>query len=275
MAVLADGVSQSNRVRVAFWNLENLYDTINAPAVADNEFTPTGSAKWTAQKYHHKTVAIRKVISEIDADLLGVCEVENREVVEDILLQGYDYVHFDSPDIRGIDVALLYKSDRVVVESAKAVKARGEHPTRDLLLVEVKVEGVPLRVVVAHLPSRRSQNAKTQRQRQMILDQIDSLTCDVESAVVCGDFNQNPSPKMLPSLYNATAEPYRQGKGSYAYGDVWQMYDQILVSNRLRCQAEVFVRGDMVQQSGRFKGYPAKAAPSDHFPVFVEIVLKK
>lgn len=266
---------QNKTFRAAFWNLENLFDTINAPAAADNEFTPQGVRKWTSAKYANKTETIRQVIAALNADLLGVCEVENREVVEDILLQGYDYIHFDSPDIRGIDVALLYKSDKATIESTYTIKALGSQPTRDILVANMITEGKPLRIIVAHLPSKRSKNAKTQAQRQQIIAQIDSLTRDVENVIVCGDFNQNPTAEIMPALYNATAEAYRQGKGSYAYGDVWHMYDQILVSNPLRCDASVFVRAQMVQQSGRFKGYPAKSSPSDHFPVYIDFVVKK
>lgn len=262
--------AQWKQCRVAFWNLENLFDTINAPAVADNEFTPTGQYRWTGDKYRAKTTRIRATIEMLNPVVMGLCEVENSDVIADILPPAYGYVHYDSPDIRGIDVALIYDQRRVDVLSSEPVRAVGARSTRDLLRVDMVVDGLPLTVVVAHLPSRRGNDPRASLQREAISRQLDSLSRTAHNIVICGDFNRNPSKDLLPLLYNTSSAAYRSGRGSYAYRDVWQMYDQIFVSNHLRTEVNIFTEG-LIQRSGRFKGYPAKGAPSDHLPVFVDL----
>ena len=156
---------------VGFYNLENLFDTINTPDVKDEEFTPEGSKLWNGNRYYHKLHNMAKVIAQIGTEInpdglavLGISEVENESVVKDLIAQpvlknrNYKIIHYNSPDRRGIDVAMLYNpkyfkpyktsSHRLHVEKLKDFK------TRDQLLVDGVLSGDTVHIIVNHWPSR-------------------------------------------------------------------------------------------------------------------------
>lgn len=237
-------------IKVAFWNVENL-SRLSPPS---------------------KSEAIRRTIGELQPVVMGVCEVQNRSDLENILLVGYDCVHYNSPDSRGYDVALIYRDSLVKVLNSNTITAAGGLPTRDILVVEAELYEEHYKFVVVHLPSRRDNSLLIRKQRNMILNQIDSIARTARNVVVCGDFNTNPTQNLVSALYNASYQPYKKGKGSYAYRDIWQMYDQILVSRGLTSEdAKIFAKPYLITQTGRFRGYPAKNTPSDHLPVYIEI----
>ncbi|MEG1607618.1 MAG: hypothetical protein RR066_06885 [Mucinivorans sp.] len=261
-------------LRIGFWNVENLMDTINCRGTNDGEFTPEGSAHWTAAKYEAKVAQLRHFIALLKPDILGLGEVENREVLEDIT-RGTDYkiVHYEGPDYRGIEVALIYR-DTLTLLSSEPIPASTARRTRELLRAEFGLGSNSLVLYVAHLPSRRGNDPRNEVARGQIGTQIDSL-CLTElpkAVVVMGDMNSNPL--ALNSVYNASLAPYKRGLGSYAYGDVWQMYDQILLGGAVAAgvEAQVFAPDELITTKGRYKGYPRKGHPSDHFPVYVDLV---
>lgn len=155
---------------IGFYNLENLYDTINNPLVDDDEFLPKSGKKYNTKIYEKKIENLATVISQIGADvnpdgvaILGVAEIENDTVLTDLVLhdklirRGYQYVHFNSPDFRGIDVALLYNPKYFTVTHKQTIHVElpDGYPTRDILYVKGLLNGEPIHLFVNHWPSRR------------------------------------------------------------------------------------------------------------------------
>lgn len=290
---------------IGFYNLENLFDTIKAPDINDIDFTPTGSYLWTSKLYHEKQGNLDRVISELGTGLspdglaiLGVAEIENRTVLEDFVQQervrkrNYQIVHYDSPDGRGIDVALLYQPKYYKVSSSRAVPLLiygddGERiKTRDILFVSGEFDGEPMHFLVNHWPSRRGGEAATQPLRNagaLVCKTIcDSLMNDNPNAkvVIMGDLNDDPtSPSVRKVLgaegnkskvrqggiYNPMESMYKKGMGTLAYRDAWSLFDQLLVTKGLVddkaggyqfYQVHVHNPSYLVQKTGHFKGYP-------------------
>ncbi len=291
---------------VGFYNFENLFDTLDTPNVEDEEFTPQGSRLWTGERYRDKLDHLAKVVEELGADLspdglaiLGVAEIENRSVLEDFVAhpklseRNYQIVHFNSPDFRGIDVALLYNPKYFEVTHQRAIPLKiydddGElRPTRDILLVSGIFDGDPLHVLVNHWPSRRGGQKATQDYRNagaLICKKIcDSITTvdPMARVIIMGDLNDDPvspsvrkvldakrSPDLVPpgGLYNPMYDYFKKGLGTLAYRDAWSLFDQILLTsgflqdeNGYRYHA-TFIHNPiyLTQRSGRFKGYPMR-----------------
>ncbi len=255
---------------IAFYNQENLFDTIDDPEIRDDDFTPRGSYGWTSERYRHKIHNMAKVISGIGRDktgappvVLGVAEVENRNVMEDLVndpqLKPYHYgiIHFDSPDHRGIDVGLLYMKGvfqpiRMRVFPLKIYDDQGRRIyTRDVLLVSGNMDGEELHIIVNHWPSRRGGEARSRPLRmaaaRLDMQIIDSLQRENKFAkiIIMGDLNDDPdSPSVKEvlrakgkkadvqpgGLYAAMEHFYRAGIGTLAYRDSWNLFDQIFVS---------------------------------------------
>lgn len=267
-----EAVAQSGEPFIAaFYNVENLFDTEDDPAIFDEEFTPDTPKRWTEDRYNKKQVKLAEVIAAIPGelpDLMGLCEIENKTVLLDFTKQtgvsaaGYMMVHQDSPDRRGIDVALLYKPNRFRVlheDYFTAPLATSGNPTRDVLYAKGLVEGKDtLHVFVNHWPSRYGGVEKSNPNRLVIAAllryRIDSLQlaqpdCKI---LVMGDFNDNPTDESMEEvlggatrpdathqpLFNLHAAAYSQGEGTFNYRGVWSMLDQILVSWSLRDAAQ-------------------------------------
>ena len=297
MALGAQGQVPPGRT-AAFYNVENLFDAVNDPATDDSDFTPEGVYGWTAGRFREKTSRITRVLAEIGADIVGLAEVENRAVLDSLTAHpalaglGYDCVHFDSPDPRGIDVALLYRRAGFRPESMQTVRYRKmpHYRTRELLHVSGQWRGHPVHVLVCHLPSVLSPKAVRNAAAESIRGYADSLlSADPEHLLlVMGDFNANPGSRILKTLAcdGALENPfyplYRQGYGSYHYRGRWNMYDSMLIGGRVPGQPEaaVFVRDYLIQPDGQYWGYPYRSFSgtdyiggySDHLPVV--LVLK-
>jgi predicted extracellular nuclease len=227
-------------------------------------------------------------------------------------------VHFDSPDERGIDVAMLYNPKYFTLIKKESLNVHlmnsdsTERKTRDVLFVYGKFDGEDMFVFVNHWPSRRGGEEASApgraRAAGVCKAKIDSITAKNPDAkiVVMGDLNDDPvSPSVAvvlgakgeknmvgkSGLYNPWVTPYKQGIGTLAYNDSWNLFDQIIVSeaflNRSNPgyffnKAEIFSRPWMLQTSGRYKGYPKRtfdfdnyiAGYSDHFPTYI-VLLKK
>ena len=268
------GQERTYRIRtVAFYNLENLFDTIDDPDTFDEEFTPGGKYQWDTERYLGKIQKLAMVISGIGSalpkgppDILGVCEAENFEVLSDLVahkeLQPYDYgiIHRDGPDERGIDVALLYRKDSFHPVGVRwhPLLIRNEERfrefTRDQLVVHGFLDGLPLYVIVNHWPSRRGGELRSRAHRVAaaelnlkILDSIRRITPE-PLIIALGDFNDNPSDYAMrqvlklkkdtfdldnTALFNPMASLFRKGHGSLAYRDSWSLFDQIYMSGNL------------------------------------------
>ncbi|QBA65191.1 endonuclease/exonuclease/phosphatase family protein [Muriicola soli] len=270
----APGQASRYQVRtVAFYNLENLFDTIDDPKTFDEDFTPSGKFKWTVKRYEEKIENLAGVIAGIGyrvrksaPDILGICEVENYQTLSDLVnhtaLKPFDYgiIHKDGPDARGIDVALIYRKASFIPVSIQAHrlvlldKDRFIVPTRYQLVVHGFLEGMPLYLLVNHWPSRRGGELRSRANRiaaaELNLKIIDSIRrIEPEPVIIgMGDFNDNPNDysmkKVLRTknereemgstdLFNPMAYMFQKGKGSLAYRDSWSLFDQIYCSGNL------------------------------------------
>ena len=319
---------------IAFYNLENLFDTENDPLTYDDDRTPDGKDHWTEEIYQDKLKNMAKVMAEIGADvsgntptIIGVCETENRKVLEDLVNQeilveqDYGIIQFDSPDRRGIDVALLYKKKLFTPTHYKAKelliyddndKSKRVF-TRDQLVVSGMLDGEKIHLIVNHWPSRsggekrsRSKRIKAAKLNRQI---IDSIFSDEPYAkiITMGDFNDDPtSPSVkdhlnaqresngmqMRELFNPMEDLAKQGYGSLAYRDSWNLFDQIIISTELTkkdfssyrfYQAGIYNKTYLVNAHGRYKGYPYRSFASgsytggysDHFPVYIYLVKEK
>ncbi len=258
-------VGQSNRLYIAHYNVENLFDTIDDPKINDEEFLPGGKNKWTSERYALKLDRLSQVVLAMNAgagpDLLGLCEIENRQVAEDLRKRihqkgkKYALAHFESPDNRGIDVGLIYDSKKFKLQQAQSltVTLPGEKPwsTRNVLLVSGQLKNkTKLHVFVNHWPSRSGGQEKSEINRmaaaKVVRQAIDSLLKADPAAhiLTMGDFNDGPAdiaPRQImgaDSLLSGNTPLYNPflllnsdtTQGSYNYRGAWQFIDHISIS---------------------------------------------
>lgn len=308
---------------VAFYNTENLMDTLDNPHAQDNDFLPKGKYKWTSKRYHQKLEAISTVISTLgDPDgpeVIGLAEVENRAVLKDLTntkklkSSAYQIVHYDSPDERGIDVALLYKTKSFrLISSTKYTTAslNIRSHTRDVLLVKGISEKDTLFLFVNHWPSRRKGTEETEEKRlavaMMVRRKIDSIQQKNPSAkiMLLGDFNDEPDNTSVqvklrskavntalskPELFNPFSNLSKAGGGSVNFHHQWNMFDQILMSkgffqgkSSLKYTSAAVYHPAWLHYKRDFKSGPYrtflgadyKGGYSDHFPVYVSFERK-
>lgn len=296
---------------VGFYNIENLYDTIDSPDTDDHEFLPTGNKQWTGDRYWQKLDRNARVIAEMGADLhpkglaiLGLCEVENRAVVEDLVKaapikdRNYKIVHEDSPDRRGVDVALIYDPTMYTVFNHKSYRLAmvdTSFRTRNQLLVSGVLDGDTTHVIVCHWPSRRGGEKRSEPNRKAaaelarhIIDSLFTLNKDAR-IMVMGDLNDDPVNVSVARFLNATGDrtkavgdvffnamydPYQKGIGTLAWRDSWNLFDQIILSPALTSGTNgaykyygvrIFNEGYLRQREGNFAGYPFRTYVGDSY----------
>lgn len=255
---------------VMFYNLENLFDTIDDPKTNDKEFLPSGKKYWIGPRYLNKIKNKARVLASVDSSnfpaIIGVSEVENRSVLEDLVASesikkaNYQIVHFDSPDPRGIDVALLYRPDVFNFISYTAVPVYYDsiykkQRTREILYVKgVYANTDTLHLFVNHWKSRAGGIAETEPKRiryaRVLRNTIDSIFNVIPDAkiIAMGDYNDDPDnnsvmnhlgakmPVSNPEngkLYNLMKPLKIQGKGTHFFRGEWNILDQIIVSGSL------------------------------------------
>jgi hypothetical protein len=294
---------------LAFYNLENLFDTINDPTKND-EATPIMEMKTgRGEAYNKKIHNMARVISDIGADeaknapaILGVCEVENRTVLVDLvndpllLAKDYGIVHYDSPDRRSIDVALIYQKALFtpITTSSHELKiyddiTRDRVYTRDQLLVTGKLDGDLIHIIVNHWPSRSGGEARSRSKRvaagKLNKHIIDSLQIIDPYAKIftIGDLNDDPTNASvkeelkaiedrdevgIKGIYNPYEHFFRIGLGTTAYRDAWSLFDQIMMTQPLLekdyssyrfYKANIYNKYYLTQKRGRWKGYPFRS----------------
>ena len=241
--------------RVMFYNVENLFDTVDDKHKNDNEFLPSATRRWTYNRYRDKLDNIARVIVHSGREgslphLVGLCEVENDTCLTDLvrysLLReaGYRYVITSSPDQRGIDVALLYRPDafRLIEKQIIRVphKRLKKGPTRDILHVTGRIaSGDTLDVFVLHKPSRSGGVKKSESYRlfttRMLSDAVKRLSSVRRTLhiVVMGDFNDYPSNPSVANLRSVGLHNLMASKkeGTYRYRGEWGILDHLLVSS--------------------------------------------
>ena len=253
--LLALFTPQEDTLRVMFWNLENFFDYRNdSTSVSDAEFSSLGERRWTKKRFSAKCNAIAKGILWAGSaegglpDVIGFAEVENSFVLKRLLQEtalrklDYQYVHFDSPDSRGIDVALLYRSSRLQLEDARPChlfQADSVLATRDILLCRFSGLLGHFSVLVNHHPSKYGGTAVSEPRRRLAVERLkalaDSLRTLGETRIIAtGDFNDTPAnpvyKQLEPTLLPLAEELHRQGKGTIKYDGQWDLIDQFYVS---------------------------------------------
>ncbi len=304
---------------IAFYNLENLYDTVDDPETLDDDFTPNGSKKWSNKRYKKKLYKLAKTLSEVGTNatnnppvLIGVAEVENKTVIEDLLDteplrdHDYSYVHYDSPDERGIDCALIYHKSNFEVLHAEPItllvfeKDGRRDATRDILYVEGHLNDEEVHIFVNHWPSRREGGEKTSYKRIKAAETLLDFMADIETRtknpnyIVMGDFNDGPASDSVKTLvgsenlYNPMEKLLTPERGSANYRRTWMLFDQIMVSHSFLnfekrthsfAHANIFDERFLTEFEGRYKGTPFRTyvgnrymgGYSDHFPVYIQL----
>jgi hypothetical protein len=255
-------------ISFAFYNVENLFDTIDDPTINDNRYLPDSKIPWNTERYQHKLDNLAQVMSSIDTSgfptIFGLCEVENLQVLIDLISHpdlegaGYSILHKNSPDERGIDVAMLYQNDHytpIVTNYIKPVFPwNPEDKTRDILYSK-GVAGTKdtLHIFVNHWVSRWGGREETEPSRRFIGKLLKNITDSIFSLqpnaniIIAGDLNDNPTdvsiagdltalpvikPYQKKSLYNLSYHLFEQGEGSLYYKS-WDMFDQVIVSSSM------------------------------------------
>ncbi len=305
---------------VAFYNLENLFDTEHDAGKDDAEYLPGGPKQWDAEKYQAKLTNLARVLSELARNevpegpaAIGVAEAENRRVLDDLVSQpalaatGYEVIHYEGPDVRGIDCALLYNPRIYQVKSSKLVLSepfQGDtiHKTRGFLVVDGQMAGERLCIIVNHWPSRGAESPVRVHAARQVRTLTDSLLREDKKLkiIVMGDLNDDPMDESLATLgarkytkqvkkgefYNPWWEILEdKGVGTLLYRGKWNLFDQIVVSSTLvkpkrglaYDHSEVFLRDYLFQQDGRYKGSPLRTyggnewlnGYSDHLPTIL------
>jgi hypothetical protein len=325
-------IAQETKVKVAcigFYNLENLFDTINDPNIDDEEFLPDAANHWNSEKYKTKLQHLAQVISQIGDEvvkggpvIMGFSEIENRQVVQDLIdtpplkERGYKIVHYDSPDKRGVDVGFIYQAKYFTVTGSKthALKMPDipDFYTRDILEVSGKLDNDPIYILVNHWPSRSGGQKESAPKRNAAADLCLSAVQDIykespdAKIIIMGDLNDDPADESLMKhlkiktktenvkkgdLFDPMWQMYRDGIGSLAYRDSWNLFDQIIVSSALLektnsgylyYKAKVFNKSFVLQKDGAYSGYPLRTYAggvyqggySDHLPVYIFLVNK-
>jgi len=203
---------------VAFYNLENLFDTIHDEGKNDYDFLPDGSYRWNSKKYEAKLANMAKVLSSLSRDVvkqgpafIGVAEVENDRVLTDLLkqpsLSDYRFIHYEGPDKRGIDCALLYDPTQFEVKASKLVLSepyQGDtvHLTRGFLIVEGRLAGERVCVIVNHWPSRGAKSPVRVHAARQVKALADSLRHEHRrlKLIVMGDMNDDPMDESMQTL---------------------------------------------------------------------------
>lgn len=294
-------------------------DYIDDPSTIDDGFIETSSKKWTKNRYEKKIYKTGMAISKIGLNdlqkpptLIGLAEVENDRVLSDLIksahLKDYNYgiVHYDSPDERGIDVALLYDKSSFRVEYSQNITLNVESEegvrdyTRDILKVSGYLDGEKIHLFINHWPSRHVESDTTGHKRmhaaQKVAHLIDAILKEEQDAkiLVMGDFNDNPKNESIQylkntkSLYNPMEKLRSYTRGSATHKSKWILFDQILMTRNFLdhdqeglkfLKADIFDEKFLTEYHGKYKGQPFrtyagkkyKGGFSDHFPVYIQL----
>ena len=309
---------------VAFYNVENLFDTMHDEGKNDHEYLPNGQNKWDNTKYQAKLQNTAKIISKLSTDklpigpaIIGLSEIENRNVLEDLLKQptlaerGYEIIHHEGVDRRGIDCAFLYNPKLFELTASKLapyIYANNDttYKTRGFLIASGLMAGEKTHFIVNHWPSRGAASpARELAGKQVRLLKDSLLKEDAQAKIfIMGDFNDDPMDKSMAislgakrkakdtkvhDLYNPWWNTLRSGAGTHMYNGQWNLFDQIVFTGNLLgtdrstlkyFRNEIFKRDYMFQKEGKYKGYPKRTHSSgvwtngysDHLPSIVYLI---
>lgn len=265
---------EADTIFVAFWNLENLFDIIDDPKKDDQEFLPDGAKEWTLERLDKKMYNIARVLNSMNnekaPDVIGVVESENKAAIEALVKKyfqdkNYKIAYAESPDARGIDCGLIFRSDKFELLSVKAheVTKLKATPTRLILQVNLKTKtGEQVSFFVNHWPSRREGASETEYKRfaaaEIARREVNKLfeTNSKSKIILMGDFNDDPVDESIlkklgaepfkcdlnnnpipnipeKELYNLSYNLFEEGFGTITFRDNWNLFDQIIISSEL------------------------------------------
>ncbi len=265
---------------VMFYNLENLYDTVDDPKTADDEYTPQGGKRWTCERYQQKLSNLSDVFAAVSSAhngfpvVVGVSEVENLGVLQDLASQKrlsrahYECIHFESNDARGVDVGMLYRPDKFTLMGCEPVKlvlrSGREYVGRDILAAWGEIEGEMFAFYVCHFLSRRAGVAASAGFRRAGAETARDHAAALRKrfpdikVMVMGDMNDTPSDESMALLLKAGKSPFNvpegayynpfwrlaeEGEGTSLHNHHWTLYDQVVVSHNLLPAWQPEVRG--------------------------------
>jgi len=266
-----DKSKKYSALAIGFWNVENLYDTLNDPLKNDEEFLPNGANAWTGPRYKVKLQRMAEVISKMGVDAVpdglaafGLCEIENKSVLEDLAKEplianrNYKVVLIEGPDGRGVDPAFMYNPKYFKLTSAQSIPVPmvtdTTYHTRDELLVSGEMMGEKMHFIICHWPSRRGGALASEPNRisagKTARKIVDSLLKDDPKVkvVLMGDLNDDPKdasvrkalrtykdPKRITvdEMFNAMESHYKKGVGTLGYNDAWNLFDQMIMTPSL------------------------------------------
>ena len=311
-----DHPARQNMQTIAFYNCENLFDVYDDKRINDNDFLPNSVKKWTYNRYENKLRKLSFAIYNIGREetgkhpaLVGLAEIEGAKVVKDLVKHKnledcqYDFVHYNSLDERGIDVALIYDSTVFEVTHSETFSIDltdddgGLDFTRDILLVSGLLDGEAIHVIVNHWSSRREGENISEPKRILASEKVSEIVQQLRSEetdpkiIVMGDFNDEPFNNSVQSmvnnnnLYNPMATVRSFSRGTVYHDRKWNLFDQIILStNFLKSsenqfeffKANIFDADFLKTFRGKYKGSPFRTYAgkkyiggySDHFPVY-------
>lgn len=308
-----------------FYNTENFYDIEDDPLTLDDDYTPDGFREWTAERFNNKVVKLTKVIKDIVnpelPDVIGLAEIENKSVMMSIIdklredgINQYSFVHYDSPDERGSDVALIYNRETFTILDSTPILVHLpgiEDRTRDILHVKGKLKNEEIiHLFVTHFPSRAEGRDKSERRRYFVASELRHEVYKIlsenpsENIVLMGDFNDTPDDSSIDEvlgakkkfdkveylkLYNLLYPRYKKGIGT-TFHDGWLLFDQFIVSGNMLASEKIDCRPEYADVfNPRYllhfdnnnnprpnRTYSGKytGGYSDHLPIFLRIYLK-
>lgn len=313
--------TKAQREIIAFHNCENFFYPKNDSLTSDDEFTPVSGRNWNWERFNKKKDDLAKTYIALGKgnlpSIIGLCEVENREVLNALCFNSplkkgnYDYIHYESKDIRGIDVALIYRKDKFTILKQENIvvddKLIIDEPTRDILYVNGLLDNISLHLFIVHAPSRRNKDKNKPLRKaifEMIYSKVDELYKKGEqNIIIMGDMNDNPWDKSIQEGFriNKYTNPNailknlmmkNKGKtGSYVYANEILSFDQFLVSDKLFEKIEtsenfhhIFTPSFMIDPNpnlsvpipfSTYKSYKYQGGISDHYPIYFEIETSK
>ena len=286
-------------MRIVSYNVENLFDTKHDTLKNDSSFLPEGMHHWTYRRYQTKIDRIAQVLVNIggweSVPLVGLCEVENARCLRNLCYKlrrfHYKYVHYDSPDERGVDVALLYDSTRLSILNSRALSLSLDgDATRDILYVSALYEQRDtVHVMMCHLPSQlggaSNTDWKRQRAKSLLQSQIDSILLLHPSAniVVMGDMNTSAQDD-LTGMVNLMIPMQKMGQGTHKYQGIWTCLDQFYVSQSIATKATttIFSPRWLLEEDAKYLdykphrtyiGFRYNDGYSDHLPIVLHLRL--
>ena len=312
----------NSKIKIVFYNVENLFYIIDDTLKSDNEFLPNSYKKWNEERFTRKLNNIYKVIVAIGQwnapEIIGLCEIENYYVLNSLisntplLKYNYSIIHYDSPDKRGIDVALLYLKNSFIPVYSEPVRINfpeNSSKTRDILYVKgiINVKDT-IHLFVNHWPSRWGGQSKTENKRIYVAKVLKSKTDSIlnidknSNIIIMGDFNDEASDKSISeylvnegsALVSLNMTSANNNIGTLKYRGIWSVFDQFVVSGGLlnnnntvsvlKDRVYIFSPDFLLVEDDKYTGvlpFRTYAGPkylggfSDHLPIVMEINLIK